>query len=144
MPTTKIIQFKGKKLGNGEHPIMLRITENRVSKYISLGYSCVEKEWDKRLGRFIPPMRNYRQKNSALSVLEDRALDILSEFIRKNQSFSFDQFIDLFKGISSSKSVSDFYDIIISDLKAKERLGTMSKYVQSKNSILKFKPKRKL
>lgn len=42
----KVLLYTSKTLSNGEHPIMLRVTKDRKSKYISVGYSCAADIWD--------------------------------------------------------------------------------------------------
>lgn len=46
MATVKVILFKSKELSNGEHPVMLRLTNGKERKYISLGFSCSLQDWD--------------------------------------------------------------------------------------------------
>ncbi|MBC7653004.1 MAG: hypothetical protein H7098_00855, partial [Oligoflexus sp.] len=46
--TIKAYLYKSKTLSNGEHPIMLRVTKNRVRKYISLGISSFLKDWNEK------------------------------------------------------------------------------------------------
>jgi Arm DNA-binding domain len=43
----KVILFTSKVLANGEHPRMIKITKNRIRKYISIRMSCPLKFWDK-------------------------------------------------------------------------------------------------
>ena len=44
--TVEVICYKSKVLNNGNHPLMLRVTKDRKTKYISLGISIPSKEWD--------------------------------------------------------------------------------------------------
>ncbi|MBR5206673.1 MAG: site-specific integrase, partial [Alistipes sp.] len=44
--TISVICYKSKTLANGEHPLMLRITQNRKSSYKSLNVSILAKHWD--------------------------------------------------------------------------------------------------
>ena len=44
--STKVLLYRSKTLSNGEHPILLRITKDRKSKYISVGVSCTVDLWD--------------------------------------------------------------------------------------------------
>lgn len=55
------------KKKNGEHPIYLRITNNRKHKYVSTGFSVKEKDWnpDKETVRRSHP--NYKTINESLS-----------------------------------------------------------------------------
>ena len=51
MIKAKVILFKSKKLKVGTNPLMLRITKNRVRKYISIKYSVNDSEWNSKAGR---------------------------------------------------------------------------------------------
>lgn len=44
--TISVICFKSKTLANGEHPLMLRITQDRKRVMKSLGISVNSKHWD--------------------------------------------------------------------------------------------------
>jgi hypothetical protein len=44
--TISVICYKSKTLANGEHPLMLRITQNRKTQYKSLNISVAAKHWD--------------------------------------------------------------------------------------------------
>lgn len=120
---------------------MMRITHQRKSRYLTLGYSCTEKEWDKRLSRFIPPKRGYKQKNAALSAIEEKVDAILTDFKRKEIQFSIERFIDEFQGVTSSVGVFEFYEMLIKEFISKNRIGNSETYRVSMNSLRNFKPK---
>ena len=63
-----VVCYKSKTLSNGEHPLMLRICQDRKTKYQSLGVSIAEKHWD-------------FEKNSPKSKCPNR--DILIKLILK-------------------------------------------------------------
>ena len=42
-----VVCYKSKTLSNGEHPLMLRICQDRKTKYQSLGVSIAEKHLEK-------------------------------------------------------------------------------------------------
>lgn len=46
LPSITVVLYTSKKLANGEHPIMLRVTYNRQRKYKGVGISCSEKDWN--------------------------------------------------------------------------------------------------
>ena len=48
MVSAKIVLFTSKTLKNGEHPLMIRLTKDRKSKYISTGLSCTKDLWDEK------------------------------------------------------------------------------------------------
>lgn len=64
----KLICYTSKKLADGKHPIMLRITYGK-SVYKSTGYACKENDWDKK-GEFIKN-RNYPDVDMVNKYLSD-------------------------------------------------------------------------
>lgn len=50
LPTISAILYKSKKLANGEHPIMIRVSYNGQRKYKSMGLSCLPKDWNENKG----------------------------------------------------------------------------------------------
>ncbi|QNA46125.1 site-specific integrase [Lacibacter sediminis] len=44
--SVKVVLYTSKKLSNGEHPVMLRVTKDRKSKYLSTGFKCSPDLWD--------------------------------------------------------------------------------------------------
>ena len=64
--TIKVILYKSKTLSNGEHPLMLRVTKNRIRKYISLGISCLVKDWNEKDNL---PKKTHPNKNVIDSII---------------------------------------------------------------------------
>lgn len=46
LPKVKAVLFKGKVYADGTHPIMIRVTKDRVSTYKATGFSVPENAWD--------------------------------------------------------------------------------------------------
>ena len=80
MATLKILLYKSKKLKDKTHPIVLRLTKGNQRKYISLGYSCFEKQWDFVNAKFRRSVPNYKKLNILLEKIEIRAKEILIDF----------------------------------------------------------------
>ncbi len=45
MATVRVVLRKCRKLKDGRYPIVIGLTHNKKVKYISTGYSALEKEW---------------------------------------------------------------------------------------------------
>ena len=71
--TISVICYKSKTLANGEHPLMLRIIQNRKTQYKSLNISVAAKHWD-----FDKSTRPSRQDDELTRKVVDaaRLLDI--------------------------------------------------------------------
>lgn len=141
MATIKLFHFIGKTYSNGESPILLRVTHQRKTKYIALGYSCLPTQWNKDKNRLRKNYPNYKSKNRVLSTLEERAESVLDEFTKLDKPFTFQSFEDRFTNITKSCTVYDFFDIRINEALKTNTKGT---YKQTKNALYKFAPNKKL
>ena len=140
MASIKILLFKGKKLNNGEHPILLRITKNRKSKYISLGYNCTPKQWNDRNQSFKRNYPNYEKRNQVLAEVKSKAYKVLDAFRSNENEFSLNQFVEKFKGISKGTNTTvwtAFQDKIIL-LKTSNKTGNTKVYAETSKSFFSF------
>src|SRR5690606_36983266 len=116
------ILIRSKKLANGEHPIVLRITKDKKSKIISLGLSCLKSHW--KSGEISKKHLNASVKNRVLLKQKQKALQIIDEFKLDGVDFTLSQFEDKFRGEKSSNvTVSEFWKEKISDLNKAGRTG---------------------
>ncbi len=138
MATIKIILYKQKTLKDGKHPVMLQITNNEKSSRISIGFRCFKNEWDVNRCRFKKQMENARNKNTILRDLETRAEQILDKIRKEKLTYTPKLFKDLFVGVKKEITVKDFYEIILDELEAKNKLGNRGNYKTSMNSLIKF------
>lgn len=80
MATVKIILRKNYKKKNGSHPIALRITQNRKSRFIFTGEYIHEKDWNEKEGLAKKSHPNSNRLNNfllkKLSEAHDIALDV--------------------------------------------------------------------
>jgi len=56
-PKIAVVFYKYKTYANGTHPVMIRITANRKSSYLTTGYSIRPENW----GQFAPELRGQFQ-----------------------------------------------------------------------------------
>ena len=76
----KVILFTSKVLANGEHPLMIKITKNRIRKHISIRMSCPLKFWDKSKEL---PKANHPKRMELIALinrLENEFLDKIQKF----------------------------------------------------------------
>ena len=92
MSTLKIVIKKDKINQKGEAPICLRITRDRKSKYVSLGYSVNPQLWDVNIGRVKRAHPNSVRLNSMLNNKITDATDFVLEtpvnIINNNKFFT--------------------------------------------------------
>jgi site-specific recombinase XerD len=138
-PTTKIVLRKDKKLANGKHPVMLRITFNRKPKYYALKgdqgtITCEEKKWNSSIGRF---NRN-KEFNHFLDQYELRAKEVLREL--ESIDFTFVAFENKYFRRYDRQKVISYFDHLIEKLTEEGRLGSANSYKDTRNRITEFKP----
>lgn len=139
MSSVKVILFISKLLKNGEHPIMLRVTKDRKTNYISVGASCHISLWDekKNLPRKKHPL--YHE----LSVLIDTKLleakKLLIDLKNEEGTFSSDDLLSTLKGAAIKVQVLTFFDTYIKELRKQKRIGTADVFTFTRNSISKFR-----
>ena len=141
-PSVKIVLRKDKILSNGDHPVCLRLTFNRKSKYFVLKgdtgtLSSKPAKWNTDIGRF-NRNRNY---NHQIEHYELEARKILKEL--ENKEFSFQTFEKkYFKQYNSTKIILHI-DGIIQQLKSETRYGTAQVYKDTRNRLKEFDEKIK-
>ncbi len=131
------IILRSKKLANGEHPIVLRVTKDRKSKIISLGLSCLKSHW--KSSELVKKHTNSSMKNRIILKQKEKALKIIDNFNLEDIDFTLNQFEDEFRGRKSSKvTVSEFWKEKASDLNRAGRTGNARAYKDVCNSFFKF------
>lgn len=139
MASVKIIQ-RTKEYKNGERPIFLIIIKDRKQKQIALGYSCKEKQWDKKKVEFKKGIENYKQRNVILQEAKTRALKIIDEFRSKGKDFTLLEFEEKFRGIKRSQqtTIREFGLEKVTDLRKAGSIGNAFVYDETLKSFLKF------
>ena len=121
-PTTKIVLKKDKIHVSGKHPVLLRISFNRKSKYYVLKgeeetMACEEKKWNAELGRF----NRDKELNYFLNQYELRAREVLREL--EFVDFTFVAFENKYFKKYDRQKVITFIDHLINKLEEEGRLG---------------------
>ena len=138
MASIKIL-LRNKPNKEGQYPVVLKIIKDRKIKVITLGISCLEKDWDKANAKFKKSQNNYMQRNRALLKKKEEALKIIDDFFLESIDFTLNQFEAKFRGRKSSKvTVSEFWKEKISDFIKAGRVGNSKPYKDTYNSFFKF------
>jgi site-specific recombinase XerD len=132
MASIKTLLFTSKTLKNGEHPIMLRMTVDRKSSYISVGHSCSTELWDalKQL-----PKRKHPLFKELVTIIEKKTNDAKRSLLKlENQKENFSTEELKGKVLRNSKKITVFgyFEVIINELRATERIS----YAQSHKDLL--------
>jgi len=146
MANVKIIVYTIKHLKDNKHPIVLRLTHNRIRRYYWINDSdksfyCENSDelWDATIGRFTKNFPEYELKNYVLAEKEKLANDIIILAKVKKTPFSFQYFENEF--LKSDHQVSplfDFFDQEIARLKMSGKIGYANIFASTKSVVKKF------
>ena len=136
--TIAVILYKSKKLANGEHPLMLRVTKNRVRRYISIGLSCNEKDWDEKKNLVKKSHPNKEVMNSIISKKLKPYSDKVLDYKNEEKDFTPDVLISEANNPVKKTTVFDFFDIKIQRLKDSKQIGNAKVYHDTLNQIKTF------
>lgn len=146
MATVKLVLFTSKKLKDRRHPIMLRITKDRVRKYYSLGYAAYKEDWvkDEEIGgRLNANTNQYKLKNKAMVKQLWRAEEIINEFEADGIEWTQSLFKDKFLG-TKSVGAYDYIEHIIQSLREIGKIGNANTYETMRSALIKFHPQKSL
>ena len=138
MATIKVLLRTAKTLSDGSHPIVIRVTVNRKSKFIFTGKTAKVSQWDAALGLTNKKHPLHKDLNVYLSQrLVDAQTDLL-DLQRQKKGFSADTVRELIKDNKSAMTFFQFCDKVIAELKEQGSIGTMATYRTARNSVLRF------
>lgn len=139
-----VICFKSKVLSNGNHPLMLRITENKKRVMKSLGISINPKYWDFGKEEPKPKCPDYELIQNIILKVKSEYQHLILEKLSKNEEFTASSLINEQKEEIKAKTVEEFYLSLIEELKQKGRIGNSYAYLNSYNTLRNFNKGKKL
>lgn len=133
--TIAVILFKSKTLANGEHPLMLRVTKNRVRKHKSLGISCKLSDWDfkNNLPKKSHPNKGVIDSIIAKTIAKHKAK--LLEFKEDEKDFTPNILVSSTNKGTKKTTVFKYFEKRIVDLKATGQVGNANVYQDTLNQI---------
>lgn len=133
-----IIYYKHKTLTNGEHPLMLRITKERKSKYQGLGISIHPDFWDFEKSQ---PKRNCPNREAILRLITEKTKEYQEQLLEmkiENKDFTAKSLIEKVDKPIKRKTVDELFQERIQELKTTNRLGYAESHEYVYKSLLKF------
>ena len=130
------LNYRPKK--DNTFPIMLRLTKSGKSKYVSLGISVKEKDWDFKKNQ---PKKSCPDREAIVKLISDKVSaynSLIMDLTARQQPFTVSSLILALENKTKVKTVSEMYDYLIDEFRKTDHLGTMSVYQQSKSSLTKF------
>ena len=142
--TISVICYKSKTLANGEHPLMLRIIQNRKTQYKSLNISVAAKHWDFDKNA---PKPKCPHKDLINKIILKTKLEYQQKVLEKKanaEEFTASSLIHEQKNEIKAMTVDDFYKQIIKELKEKGQIGNSYAYLSSYDNLKNFNKGKKL
>ncbi len=142
--TISVICYKSKTLANGEHPLMLRITQNRKTQYKSLNISVAAKHWDFEKNT---PKPKCPHKDIINKIILKTKLEYQQKVLEKTaneEEFTASSLIHEEKEEIRAATVDKFYTQLIQELKEKGQIGTSYAYLNSYDTLKNFNKKKRL
>lgn len=144
MISTKVLLYKSKILKNGEHPIVIRLIQNRKARYISTGMSCHHSLWDDKDNK--PKKKHPNQVELELFIDQKKAdaQKVLLGLETEKKDYSTEHFKKTFKAGTKIITVFKFIDQIVEDLKKANKIGNANMYKDCKRALSKYRNERDL
>lgn len=140
--TCKIILYTAKKLTDGKHPVMLRITYRRARRYFTLPkISAFPEAWNFELGRIEGRGRACSEENKDISKWEAKADLALDKIRAKGLEFTFDRFQRELFGSLKDISFFDYLETEIQQMKEAGRFSSVSVLKPLLSQLRKYHPK---
>src|ERR1051325_11468562 len=96
--SVKVRLYKQKKLKNGEHPIIIRITKNRKINHVTIS-SCKETEWNEKDNEVNRKNKENKRINNLISTELSRIKDNIDNLEKTNPAITVQEIIRNIKGI---------------------------------------------
>lgn len=142
--STKLILRTSKILSNGEHPIMLRITINRQSQFVTTKKSSSPENWDDKGQCVSKTHSDHRTINPLLKSIVSKTDLFLLNAGEENNLVSFDDLKGIVLKMTvtdreiKSQNLLDYFDVVIKRLKEQYRLGYAETFASTKRCLKLF------
>ncbi|MBL7817567.1 MAG: site-specific integrase [Saprospiraceae bacterium] len=137
--SVSVLLYTSKTLKNGEHPIMIRVIQNRKTKYISLGKSSRLDLWD--IAKQLPKRKNPHYQE-LVNLIEKKRIDARKleiEMETEKPNFSLEEYEVKFRNKTKEMTVFKFFDEVIENMVKAGRIGNSKAYKDAKNSFSNFR-----
>ncbi|MEZ4939320.1 MAG: site-specific integrase [Saprospiraceae bacterium] len=144
MASSKVVLFTSKTLKNGEHPIMLRLIQNRNIKYINLHASCLPDLWDEENNL---PKKQHPHFHQLKVLIRSRLLEsekAILELEQENRPYTLEELCKrmAIEQKRQQTSVLQYFEAVINRLNLSGRLGYAAVFTSTRNYLLNFREGR--
>ncbi len=143
--SVKVLLYISKTLSNGEHPIMLRVTKARKSKYISVGFSCSTDLWDNKEN--LPKKKHPHYKEIKILIAKKRldAEKLILSLENEDKNLSAHEIKGkLRKQKVNNPFVMDYFDSIVSRFIQSGQIKNSEVYKDAKRNLSYFIGEKKI
>ncbi len=137
-----VILYKSNTLANGEHPLMLRISQNKTRKYISLGISSSADLWDFKKNI---PKRHHPHKTQLETIIAQTIINYrtkLFDLVSEQKAVSPHELRQAVQtGTRKNKDTCKlfpFFDQVINKFLEIGKVGNANVYKDTRNSLKRF------
>ena len=137
--SVEAICYKVRALRDGTFPLMLRLTQNRKRKYLSLGMSVEERFWDFKKNQ---PKRNCPDREAILTVIERKSKQYreqITQFKAEGKDYTLETLVQHVENPVRQMNLGDYMEHCIDVLKAENRYGYARNLDELRASILHFR-----
>ena len=136
--SVEVICYKVRPLKNGEFPLMLRITQSRKRKYVSIRMSVQERFWDFDKNK---PKRNCPNKESIEKLIASKITEyntLIVDMTADQREYTPQSLVQALENKVQTRTVGEMYNALITDMKKSNHLGNLAVYKYSRDSLLKY------
>ena len=131
------VLYTSKKLSNGKHPLMIRLTKNRKLKYISLHISIFPDHWDFEKCK---PKRNCPNREQIEKLIRTKIEELqnqVMDFKTSDKEYTLHTLIDKTSKQASKVTVGEYLDTYIDLLQRAERIGNADTFIHLRTALTK-------
>lgn len=141
MKHISILPYKSTTLKNGSHPVVLKITKNRIRKYFSLNLCATVEQWNYEYSFFKKDKRinpDYEKYNKYINIQVLKAQEVIDDFSRNKVDWTLNQFEEAFLNHSKKGRIQPFIINLISKLKSTGHTGNALSYQRTLDILVIF------
>lgn len=141
MASAKVVLFASKTLKDGEHPIMLRLIQDRKIKYVYLHATCHPDLWDEENNL---PKRRHPHFHELKVLISSRLLEsekTILELEQQNREYSLEELCTKlnFEQKKQQMTVLQYFEETIERLRTSGRLGYAAVFSSTRNYVKNFR-----
>jgi len=137
--SVKVVLYTSKVLSNGDHPVMLRVTKDRKSKYLSTGFKCSTILWDDKNN--LPKKKHplYAEAKILIAKKTIEAEKLIMDLENESKNLSAHEIKGKLKKTKvNNPFVFQYFDIVIDRLKASGQIKNAIVYKDAKRNLSHF------